>query len=129
MRTKRAFVPTALGPLEDRAVPAPTFSGGIAVLTTRVYNHAVNGINNSFNNFEGNLNYGRLYRNLIQSIRSIPYHHRDGLDNQMLQIVFQLNTNNQNGVPFAVDGARNAALAALNTAVSTRFNNGTVLFF
>lgn len=128
MRTKRAFVPTALSRLEDRAVPAPTFFNGVAVLTRQVYNNAVVGIVNSFNIFGRTQNYGQLYNNLTRSIRSIPYHHVDGLDNQMLQIVWQLNANIHNQVPFSVIGARQAAISALNNDVAARVASGTVLF-
>ena len=130
MRAKRAFVPESLGRLESRAVPAPTFYGGVAVLTTRVYQHAATGIFNSFNIFTRTGNYGQLSHNLTQSIRSIPYHHIDGLDNAMNQITFNLNANLQAGGGYsAILAARSAAFNALNAAVTNRVGNGSMLFF
>lgn len=130
MRIKKAFVPESPNRLESRAVPAPTFYGGVAVLTTRVYQHAAAGIFNSFNQYERTGNSGQLYNNLIHSIRSIPYHHRDGLDNAMLQIVFNLNANlNNGGGNNAILAARAAAFNTLNADVTARVGNGSVLFF
>ena len=129
MRTKKAFVPEALGRLESRAVPAPTFYHGVAVLTTNVYQHAVQGIFNSYNIYARNGNAGQLYHNLIQSIRSIPYHHVDGLDNAMLQSVFNLQANlNAGGGPAAILASRTAVWATLNSAINNHVASGQVLF-
>jgi hypothetical protein len=129
MRTKRGFVPESLGKLEDRAVPAPTFFNGVAVLTTGVYWRAVQNIEKSFHIYGNNLNAGQLANNLLRSVYTIPYNRASGLDNQLLAIAFQTQTNVFNGVPNPLIGGQAAALNALNNSVINLFQTGNILIF
>src|SRR4051794_35957477 len=60
---KHAFVPSALGRLEDRVVlsGARFAASGAAILTTRAYNNAAGGIQRAFSQFATHgMNYNRL---------------------------------------------------------------------
>jgi hypothetical protein len=139
MRTKRAFVPTALGPLEDRAVPAPTFVNGVAALSTQVYSTAVRNIATSYAIFSRNLviapigfnlNAANLNQHLLKSVYPIPYNVRSGLDANLLAITAGLQANlaaNPANAAALIANAQNASIAALNNSIVALVRTGNVV--
>jgi hypothetical protein len=121
-------VPDALGTLEDRAVPAPTFFHGTAVLTTQVYIRAVQNIEKSFHIYGSNLNAGQLANNLLKSVYTIPYNRASGLDARLLQIVTQVQASLFT-TPNPLIAGQNAAITALNNSVQGLFATGNILIF
>jgi hypothetical protein len=127
MKAKRAFVPDALATLEDRAVPAPAFIGGVPVLTRAAYTSVITAIDTSFHLYGSNFNVNALASNLVRSVGPIPYSHFSGLDTQMVNIAFQTRTNVITGVPFPLVTQENAAIAAVNNLVAYGVATGTII--
>jgi hypothetical protein len=139
-RKPHTFVPSLSGPLEDRALlsKVPMFHG-LPAITQTAYNRAFSRIVNSFNQFGSSVrfnhvtgavsgNYNRLASNLVAAVQAIPYHHADGLDFEMANIAFQLQTDVNNGVVNPVYNARVAALSTLSSDIGARLSSGTVVY-
>jgi hypothetical protein len=107
-RKSRAFVPSSLGRLEERVVPAGVqfTSFGAAILTTQAFNSAFNGIYNAFARFATHgLNYGQLNADLAKAVSVIPYNTRDGLVATLRNEVLQMAQDINNRVPRPVISA------------------------
>ncbi len=128
---KHAFVPSALGRLEDRVV----LSGGVrfatsgaAVLTTRAYNNASSGINSSFRRFATDgQNYVRLASDLTNSLKVIPYVRADGLASTIQGEVQNMAANIGAGQAGAVRAAMLASQADLKSFVQQEVADGRIV--
>lgn len=139
MRRKSAFVPESVAALEEKAAPAPVVIGGVfypfpAPLTAKVYQTDINRVVNSFNAFRTNGNFGRLDSNLLFSISSLPYHHRIGMDVQLVGIVNNLaatlftTRGNYPATQAAISAATTTAIATINNDLFTLANGGAIFF-
>jgi hypothetical protein len=127
---KHAFVPDALGRLEDRVVLSGVrfATSGAAILTTSAFNHASGGINNAFSRFATRgMNYGRLAADLTNALKVIPYVRADGLAGEIQGEVQQMAANINAGQVGAVKAALVASQRDLRSFVMQEVANGRIV--
>jgi hypothetical protein len=130
-RKTRAFVPSALGRLEDRVVLSPgahfTLSGA-AILTTRAYSRAAGNIYNAYVRFATRgQNLVRLNADLARAVGVIPYNRMDGLVDTLQSEATTLVGNISAGVPGSVIAAYQASTADLKQFVQSEVASGRIV--
>jgi hypothetical protein len=128
---KRAFVPSALGRLEDRVVLSQGLHSaavaGPAILTTQEYILASNRVQYAFTNFaEHSQDIQMLLRHLHNAERLIPFYHQ-GLQQAVTDEVSTLATNLNAGTAGALFMARKNVLNDFVSFVQQEVASGAVV--
>ncbi len=128
---KHAFVPPALGRLEDRVVLSQGLNSaavaGPAILTTQTLILSSNRIQYAYENFaEHSQDIQLLLRHLHNAERIIPFYHQ-GLEQAITNEVSDLETNINSGVAGAFFMARKNSLADLQTFVQQEVAAGAIV--
>jgi hypothetical protein len=128
---KRAFVPSAIGRLEDRVVLSQGLHSaavaGPAILTTQEFALASNRVQYAFENFaEHSQDIQLLLRHLHNAERLIPFYHQ-GLEQEVTNEVSNLASNINSGTAGALFMARKNVLNDFLSFVQQEVASGTVV--
>ncbi len=127
----RAFMPDALGRLEDRIVPSHvaglTRGQDPVALSGPRFNLDIFMVRGDFELFATSGNFEQLRARLAEHTRGVPFHQADGLGTEINAILAQMQTDISSGIPKAIAAAHHRVVDTIRADVRARIDDGSVV--